>query len=607
MALSEAEELEMLELEEAAGNLAEPEEAAIPDEQPEAATEEAPFVAQVGRGMIDVYAGAAQLGTNIIEKAKTYEKAIDVLDKPGSIGNTFAKSIVSAVVALNQDDTSDFSKQVSEDLRLYNKNNPDLQAGRILGNIATPLTLISGGSAKSLGGKMLQGFTSGSLFASLQPTENTDEFWSEKGEQILWGGGVGTAIPVGGQLFKVVGGWIDEITKPLYKSGIVRDVGKFLKEHITENKDKIIKALDKAHKSGDKRTVGQIIADSTKDTGEDFGGMLVRLEKDLSRESDSLKSLYARQSQGRRKVIDALAGTDDDFSAAISKRAKDGAEDYAKAFKAQVVPDTELKGILNNKFAKTAIKEATDIAQAKGSEGVSETLHFVKLGLDKQLTKTGDLALSKAEKKVVGEVKGRLVKWMEAKNPLYNEARKNYQLNSAPINRMELGREIRNKLVSSLDADTPSTFATAIKDAPKLLKKATGSPRYKKLTDILTPDEVSGLNKISKELTVEKRAAKMASASKPVLGKMSSEVEFSLPHILSRPIVIANHLLRKLGQDKSPEYKAVLGTLMKNPDEFIRIYGGSSDNVKTKAAIDIARRLSTLTAAQQTAQKAGEE
>ena len=596
--LPESQEFETL------GDPKEPEVA--PEISPDPETKEAPFLAQVGRGMMDVYEGSAQVVSSVADKAVKYEQALDVLRTPGSQGNLFSKSIVSAIVALNQDtEATEYNKAVAADSKLYNKNNPDFQAGRMFGSIATPLTLIPGGAAKSLGGKVLSGTASGSLFSMAQVVENVDEFWAEKGEQALWGGGFGVGIPAAGKVFKSLIGWVDEITKPLYESGIVRDVGKFLKEHITENKDKIIRSIEKAMKDGDTRTVGQIIADSTSGTSDDFGGMLVRLEKDLSRESDSLKSLYARQSSTRKQSIDLLAGTESDFIAATSKRSADGLKSYTAAFSENVVPDAQLKEILNNRFAKTALKEATDIAQANGSTSSTEVLHFVKLGLDKQLAKSGDLALSKAEKKVVGKVKDSTVKWLENKNPAYEAARKEYQINSIPINRMQVGKEIKNKLINSLETESPSTFATAIRDSHKLIKKATGSTRYSGLDDIFSPSEVKNLKVIASELGIEKKAAKMASESKSVLGSLSSEVELSLPHILSRPIVITNHILKKLGQDKSVEYKQILSSLMKNPDDFLRVYGGSSDNIKTKMAIDITRRLTTMITSQEAAKESG--
>lgn len=583
--------------------------------------EEAPIMAQVGRGMMDVYQGGYQLGLNTLDHVnrfkKVADKKIDEAFTPGTVSNKAAKTLMTALTQMSpvgsmsplvgEDTTEQYNKQLSQELQRYNESNPDFQIARVAGSIATPLSLVPGGGASTFAGKIAMGSGTGTIFSMMQPVENSDEFFAEKGEQALWGAAIGGALPIAGKLLGVVKNWIDEATKPLYKSGVYRDVSKFLKETITENKEKITQSIARAIQSGDDRTVGQIIADSAKSTSDDFGGMLVRLEKDLSRQSDSLKSLYARQSATRRAFIDSLAKTDDDLMRAISAREQNGAANYTKAFMEKVRVDDDLKKILNNAYAKTAINDAQTLAQAKGTKSQTEFLHYVKIALDKQLGRTGDTALSRTEKETVNSIKQKLVGWMEKKNPLYQTARQQYQLDSLPINKMKVGQELRNKLVGALEDDKPSTYALALRNAPTLIKRSTGFDRYKGLDDIFSPDEVAGLKRIGKELAVEQKAKQMASASKGTMGELSTEVNLSLPAILSRPVVITNHILKRLGQDKSPEYKQVLATMMQNPDEFIRVYGGPSVNPKTKAAIDIVNRLNTLLATQQPARQMAEE
>lgn len=582
-----------------------------PEVQPDFQPEEAPFMAQVGRGMMDVYQGAKQLAVNWADVMNNHDKLADEFFTPGSAINKAHKSVVGALASLVPEvDAKEYNRQLSEELKLYNQGNPDFQAGRVLGSIATPLTLVPGGAASTFGGKVITGIGTGTLFSLAQPvskSENPDEFFAQKGEQALWGAGFGAGIPVAGKIAGNVVSWVDEITKPLYQKGIHRDVAKFLKEYVVENKEKITNAIHRAIKEKDTRTVGQIIADTTKGTGDDFGGLLVRLEKDLARESDALKSLYARQSMDKRNFIDALAGTPDDLVAAVNKRAATAEKLYNESFKSAVTPDEELASILNNKFAKAAEKEADTIIEVMGAKSNTESLHLVKLGLDKQLAKTGDSALGIAEKKAVEKVKERLVNWLGEKNPAYDAARLQYQTDSLPINRMRVGQELRSKFINALGEDKPATFALAVQNAPQTIKKATGFPRYDSLDKIFSPEEVSRLGQIVNDLGIEKKAKAMATASKPIIGELPSEIKFDLPHILSRPIVVANHVISKLGRDKSKDYKNLLVDLVSDPEEFLRVYGGSSSNEKTKMAMDIVRRLNTTIAAQQSAREAGAE
>lgn len=536
---------------------------------------EAPFMAQMGRGMMDVYQGTKQLAVNIFGSEKA---------------------------------ASEYNKTLSKELSDYNKNNPDFQFGRLLGGLATPLFAIPAGAAAGASTKAIigAGAALGATAAITSPVE-TGDFWTEKGKQAAIGGTIGAAIPVAGMGAKSAVRWVDELTKPLYKKGVERDVGKFLREYVSENKEVITKALTKAAAQGDDRPVGQIIADAAMEQGDDFGGMLIRLEKDLARESDSIKSIYARQSGGRRAIIDSIAGTEDDMSAAIAKRSGNGHRNYTEAWQLDIKADDELIGILDNKYAKKAIKDAMDIAKADGEKSHTKILHNAKIGLDKQLDKAGDDALSHAEKKAVDGVKKRLVGWIEDKNPQYRIAREQYAVDSKPINKMMVGQEIKNSLVTSLEKDSPSKFAEGLRHAPRTIKRATGDSRYQKLDQILSKEEVASLNKINRDLAVEAKAKTMAAGSKSISGQITGEVSLSLPHILSRPVVITNHLLKALGKDKTPEYKKVLIGMVKNPDKFLKIYGGPSDDMKSQIAVDIIKRLSIVSGSQQSARESAEQ
>jgi hypothetical protein len=534
---------------------------------------EAPFMAQMGRGMMDVYQGTKQLAVNIFgsESAAT-----------------------------------EYNKKLAKEIDEYNKYNPNFQFGRLLGGLATPLALIPAAAVGTTSAKVVisTGAALGAASAITSPVE-TGDYWTEKGKQAAIGGTIGAAIPVAAGGAKTVVKWIDEMTKPLYKKGIERDVGKFLREYVSENKDVITKALDDAVARGDNRPIGQIIADASMKQGDDFGGMLVRLEKDLARESDSIKSIYARQSNARKAIIDSISGTEDDLSSAIAKRTSTGTKNYSEAFKVDVKADDNLIKILDNKYAKKATKDALDIAKVDGAKSHSQILHNVKIGLDKQLDKAGDDALSKAEKKAVNSVKKKLVGWIEDQNPQYKIAREQYALDSKPINKMLVGQEIKNSLVTSLEKDSPSKFAEGLRQAPRTIKRATGDSRFQKLDEILSKEDIASLNKIKKELAIEAKAKTMAGESKSIKNLITGEVSLSLPHILSRPVVITNHLLKVLGKDKTPEYKKVLIDMIKNPDKFTKIYGGPSENQKTKIAMEIVKRLSIISGSQQSSLDSG--
>ena len=393
---------------------------------------------------------------------------------------------------------------------------------------------------------------------------------------------------------------------PFTKKGMYKDVAKFLRKEISENRPKIEAAIKASILKGESKSIAQIIAETTQGTKNDFGGMLVRLEADLSRESDVLKSLYASQSKSRVDFIDSIAGTEDDLIRALKTRTSKAQAAYNESYKIPITADSKLKKIGQNDFFKIAWRDAQKIAQVEGvtpQKNLTKYLHYVKESLDKQLNATdglGKTALGREELKAVQKVKDNLVKWMGKKNPVYDAARVQYQADSVPVNRMELGLELKKALSNSLDKERPSMFAGAVQDAKKTIKKATGFSGNKKFVDILTKEEVKGLDLIKRELVVDAQKAKMASKSTPVLKELSGEVSVSLPHILSRPIVITNHILKSLGRDRTPAYKKLLINIVRDPNEFLKAYKLPQSDKRAKMAIDIVNRMNTIAATQAT-------
>jgi hypothetical protein len=417
------------------------------------------------------------------------------------------------------------------------------------------------------------------------------------------GATVGAAIPAIGAALSGALKWSNELlVQPFKKQGAYKDIAKFLQREITENREKIEKAIQESIDRGENKSVAQVIAEYTHGTSDDFGGMLARLERDLSKESDVLKSIYATQSVARRGILDKIAGTQDDLAKAMTTRSNNAAVNYKKAFEVPINADNELVKLSNNKYMQVAISDAKDIAQAKGVDSkkqLTEFLHYVKEGLDKQLHATdamGKTALGREEVAVVNELKTNLIKWLKKKNTLYEKARNQFEADSIPVNKMELGNELKKAFISALDENKPSTFANAMQNINKKIKQTTGLS--KKVEDVLTKEDVRGLEALKKGLAVDAHKAKMATKSKPILKELTGEMTLSLPHILSRPIVITNHLLKILSHDKTPEYKRLLVDIIRNQKKFLDAYRLPETTKEAQMATDIVRRLNIIAGSQ---------
>lgn len=467
---------------------------------------------------------------------------------------------------------------------------------RMAGNIFNPVSLAPIGQATTIP----RATAMGSGMALTQPT-TSDDYWKSKGVQAVTGATLGAAFPLTGKAIRGGVHYADELTKPMYERGIQRDVKKFVTEAAGEGREKIINTLSKG-----KGTAGQTIARANRDLTEDVGGQFVSLEKSLSRDpltGSKLRSVYKAQEKGRQKAIEAISGTPDDLAAAISKRAK---IDYQKAFKQAIKGDSELTEIVKNPYIKKAIPTAIDLSDAAGvtpKESLTQFLHYVKIGVDKQLARTGDDALSSTERSMANKAKKTLVNWIKKKNPAYDEARSQYAELSKPINRMQVGQELKEALVSATEKETPTTFTGAIRNAPRTIKRSTGFSRYSELGDVLKPDQVKAVSKIADELLDQAKFSKMATGTKSIFKDLPGEVEVSLPHILSRPVVIANAGLKLLGKDRTPRYKEILSEILEKPELLAEALKMPPENIKRKVALELMKEASIIATAESSARE----
>lgn len=575
--------------------------------------DEANFLENMGRGMMDVYQGAKQLGLHT-GKFLTDNPVVDQVLK----SNPFTAATAASLKAVSDDETVQrYDRQLSQELEIYNRNNPGFSFGRLLGNIATPISLIPGGG-QGVAARTGLGLVAGVAGGATQPVTDIENFGEEKLKQIAIGGTVGAAIPfTASGISKVARGIWNKtfgnggvIHRVFTDAGRKSDVAKFLREQVPENKDKIIRAIERSIRNGDDKTIGEIIAEANvASPRENFGGMLVALQDDLRAYSDAIKSFRDIQKDNHLDIIDAIAGTEDEFLNAVKVRSDNAARLYeGGAFLESVIPDEKLTKILNNDFAKKAIRLANKNAVVNEvPQELSNTkyLHYIKEGLDEQLSATGDSALKRETLKAANKVKDDLVDWLKDNNKKYEMARLQYQIDSAPINKMKVGQELRNVFLSPLGKERRTAFANALNDAPKTIKKATGFPRYNKLEDVIDPDQASALRSILDDLTVAEKAKEMSRESHSFLSSITGKVEISLPHILERNVVIANAILKKFNIDNSEAYRKILIDLVQSPDEFLKAYSGAAGAKNKDIAINIVGKLKNYLPMQDTIESLG--
>ena len=164
------------------------------------------------------------------------------------------------------------------------------------------------------------------------------------------------------------------------------------------------------------------------------------------------------------------------------------------------------------------------------STDLTQFLHYIKISLDKMVSRTGDNALANTERRAVADVKDQVIQWLRQKNPAYDAARAEFAAGSIPINQMEVGQELEKRLTQPLMEEgkqRAGVFAQALREAPQMVKKATGEPR--ELTRFMRPEQLEALRQVQTDLarnaTYEGLAAKGSPATRELIGKTVPELQ----------------------------------------------------------------------------------
>jgi hypothetical protein len=285
------------------------------------------------------------------------------------------------------------------------------------------------------------------------------------------------------------------------------------------------------------------------------------------------------QAEAQRRALGTVAKTEADLAAAKQARKTEGDVNYEEAQRAIPRADPALATIWQDPFVQKVAPEAADLSQSMGftfKQNPIGYLHNVKTRLDAAITAEKDATTQRQMLKKRDE----LVGWMESKSPPYRKARERFAEQSGPINRMEVGQYLENKLVPALmmEEATPGlraeVFARALEEAPTTLKKSTGYQRYQKLTDVLTPEEMKVVEGIRDDLArshITKYQAGNAKASKTVAYDLKDFYknvveDVKAPTMVNPLVTLTNDIIKRTKGAINSRMAVELAEAMLNPE-----------------------------------------
>jgi hypothetical protein len=233
----------------------------------------------------------------------------------------------------------------------------------------------------------------------------------------------------------------------------------------------------------------------------------------------------------RAALADALRGiakTPEDMAAALAERSTKAEQLYGKAKAegvdlASLTPEMQARiSSFQSRVPDEIMNRAQELAKINGvnlgAENAIQGMHWIKKAIDSKIgsaVTSGDKELANAYKGLHDE----LLQGVSEISPAYDAARQTFSQMSKPINQMELGQALANKLIPSTAGDVPASLnyaslATAMRNPDRLAQQATKFSGAK-MENVLTPEQLSTVKGVTSD------ASKIAEALKLGMGEHS--------------------------------------------------------------------------------------
>jgi len=402
---------------------------------------------------------------------------------------------------------------------------------RLAGSFASPFAFASkiAPSATTMG-RVYQGGMLGGASGLTNPVSR-DDYAGSKMSDTLFGTAAGALLPLGWESLKAVG----RVGRNVYdaipwlggEQGIKDIAGRMLNKAGGDKTDDILRQIELGQGSpvpGMQWNAGQ---KAVPVGSAEFSGLIDIANRRAGSIADANKQA---QEAARTGALSTFAKDDAALAEAFKLRSNQAAGDYATAFSQQVKVDPELARIMNNPYIQKAIPTAMDLAKAAKidpKENTTQFLQYVKSGLDKQLAANAKEPLGEMEKAAATKAKSELLRWLDARNVAFKEARNNFQVNSVDPNQMMIGQFLRNKLNPSLEAgESARAFADAMRNPQSTIKSATGNQVFPTLDAALLPQNKRMADAVLFDLQNNARFQELAKA-----GAQKSVDIAGVPHL----------------------------------------------------------------------------
>jgi hypothetical protein len=478
------------------------------------------------------------------------------------------------------------------------------------GTVLSPLFLKGAQSLKAaptVAGRIGQSTAIGTAGGLTAPvTDGGEDYWTTKGGQALIGTVLGAVAGGATELVRGAAKLGAKVLEPATDKGRAAILKRYREGLVGEAKPDVVRALENAPEivPGSRPTAAEAVSDIP------AASPLAAHQRAVAATPEASGAFVARdraQEAARLAAIRSVGQDKAAVKAAEATRASNAAVNYGAARQQGAVKsDATLEVLLKRPSMDKALARASELAAEadqpfvvaatpatrtpsriltpqgtparttvtaeKPAEYPVTSLHHIKTAMDDLLRNPERFGIGASEARAMEGTRRLYINWLEQKVPAYKTARTTFSADSVPINQMQVGQQLEQALASPVPgaAERAAGFAQAVRNAPGTIKKATGQPRFEELSEVLSPGQEGAVRNVVADLGRSARAEQLARATNLPGGASIVEGKSGphLPNLLSRPAMITNFIMRKLGEGADVKINRAAGEQYLNPQKL---------------------------------------
>lgn len=399
---------------------------------------------------------------------------------------------------------ADAERQTAELRAMMRPDTTGVDVAGLAGAVLSPAVLgtMKIPAAASMLGRAGQGAAIGAGFGAAAPVTDGGDYWATKAAQVGTGALLGAAVPPAIDLARKGITLGRNILDPMLPGGAERAAARVLAEAAGPKRAAIEAELakDQVFVPGSQPTAAEAAARA----GSPEFSALQKIAQDHS--PSRYTDIARAQEAARAAAVGRVAQSPEALKAAEAARSAAASKAYGAVADDVLPVDDTLKALFQRPTMVKALDTAQKLAAESGrkldlSKLTVRDAQTVKMALDDLIGNPNTYGIGAAERAAAIRTRSDFFTWMGNKTPGWAKAREAFAAASKPINEMQVGAELEKALTRPIgEGERAHVFAGAVREAPRTLKKATGTPRFDELEDVLTPENVANIKGVLADL-----------------------------------------------------------------------------------------------------------